>query len=318
MDSLNKFSIVAPEKYSAWPLLGRAKDRLICIYTVADRHSVSETKLYMKTSTDGTLWSDRKEVFTEKTGIKGVTGIGNDSKGNALIWYRDGAPAVLQTWYELYKTDGNDLTLVSIPDIDVRGGHIGNIFQAEGNVLFAFYNTYGGSVRSFGILKSLDDGKNWEQIQIESLVNKSECPVEIDGFYAGNGKIFALGRKDSADGTIAMFQIESSDFGASWSKKYSNVTDSCQSSPALIFEPKEEKIFLYYFERSTGKLKRRVAFLSDVWSKPLCWNEPDIAFEEISRGEDSGNVKVALVNNAHLAIYYAGTSTTTGIYGIMV
>ena len=312
-----KFNIVSPNKYSAWPLVGAQNGKIICIYTIADTHEATQANLYMKTSFDGRVWSEKQEVFKEKAGVKGVTGIGNDGAGNALIWYRDGAPGDHRTKYELYKTDGNTMKLVCVPDFDFQGSHIGNIFQAENNTLFSFYNTY-GLKRSFGILKSLDDGRSWEQIPIETSVDKPECPVEIDGFYAGDGKILALGRKDSPDGTIAMFQIESSDFGVSWSKKYSNVTDSCQSSPFLIFEPKEEKIYLYYFERMTGTLKRRVAFLSEVWSNPLGWCTPEIIVEESSRGEDTGNVKVVKMDNAHLAVYYAGTSTTTGIYGVIV
>ena len=312
-----KVNIVTPFKYSAWPMVGSQNGKIICIYTIANRHEATEASLYMKTSFDGRTWSDANEIFKEKTGVKGVTGMGNDSEGNALIWYRDGAPGGRETTYELYKIYGDTMTLVSKPDLDIRGAHIGNIFQAEGNVLFSFYNTY-GAVRSFGILKSVDDGMSWEEIPIEVSVEKPECPVEIDGFYAGDGKILALGRKDSADGTVAMFQIESSDFGASWSKKYTNVTDSYQSSPYVIFEPKEEKICLYYFERSTGKLKRRTALLSDAWSNPLGWCVPEIISEESWSGEDTGNVKVVKMDGAHLAVYYAGTNTTTGIYGVIV
>ena len=315
MNASNKFNLVAPDKYTAWPVLGRANDKLVCIYTVADKHSAAESKLFMKTSIDGISWSDGKEVFTDKTGIKGVTGVGNDSEGNLLIWYRDGAPAVLQTKFELYKTDGNTMTIVCKADFDVRGGHIGNIFAAEGNVLFSFYNTY-GLVRSFGILKSYDDGKSWEMTPIETMVDKPECPVEIDGFYAGDKKIFALGRKDAFDGTRAMFQLESCDLGQSWSKKYTNITDAIFNSPAFIFEQGEDKIFLYYFDRSTGKLKRRITTFSHIWGNPLGWSDFEILAEESSGGEDTGNVRVVKINDIHLAVYYAGNSTTTGIYGV--
>lgn len=312
---LQKTIVAPPYKYSAWPMLGKFNDKLVCIYTIANMHSATESSLVMKTSEDGISWSEGKEILPEKTKVKGITGTGNDSRGNMLIWYRDGYPGAPDTTHEVYRTDGEDITLISKPEFSFNGAHIGNIFTVADKYLFSFYNTYGPK-RSWGVLISSDDGITWEQREIETLVDKSECPVEIDGFYTQDGKIFALGRKDSGDGTVAMFQLRSIDLGKNWSKKYTNITDSLQTSPCIIYD--SDTINLYYFHRGTGTLKRRVTRLENIWDSPLSWTEPEILITEPFKGEDTGNVKAVALGDMHFATYYAGTPTTTAILGVTI
>ena len=313
-----KVNIATPDRYTAWPMLAVSKGKLVCVYTVADQHNSTESKLYMKSSSsNGFAWTAPKEVFTEKTGVKGITGTGNDSKGNMLLWYRDRNPNTWATKHELYRLDGTEMTQISTPDFLFPGGaHIGNIFSVENN-LFCFYNTY-GNTRSWGLLKSTDDGLNWEQIPIEENLPKAECPVEIEGVYFGNGKILLLGRKDANEGTVAMFQMQSSDYGKTWSKAYTNITDALGSSPSMILDSNANKISLYYFARTTGQLKSRVVTSSDVWNNPQNWSNSKILESESARGQDTGNVKTVSLNGLHIATYYAGSSTTTGIYGVII
>ena len=73
----SKITIVTPHKYSAWPLIGSVKGKLICTYTVADQHNATDTTVYLKTSdTNGQTWSEPTEIFTDKTGVKGATSVG--------------------------------------------------------------------------------------------------------------------------------------------------------------------------------------------------------------------------------------------------
>ena len=311
-----KVQIVTPDRYSAWPMMGKVGKKIVCLYTIADQHSATEAGLYMKTSsTSGLSWTAPKEIFTDKTGVKGITGTGNNSKGEMLIWYRNGSPGAWQTTHELYKTDGKTWTQVSVPDFALRGGHIGNIFSVEGD-LFCFYNTY-GNTRSWGLLKSTDDGLSWEQIPIEEDVIKAECPVEIEGIYK-DSKILALGRKDSSEGNIAMFQIQSTDLGKTWSKEYTNITDALGSSPCMIFNAETGKINLYFFARTTGQFKCRKESFDKVWNNPLSWNDSEIILKESATGQDTGNVRVVSLGGKDIAAYYAGNATTTGIYGVIL
>jgi len=308
-----KFNIVTPNKYSAWPLIGSVNGKLVCLYTVADQHVPTETSLYMKTSsTGGVTWTEPIAILTEKTYTrKGYTGVGNDSEGNLLIWYRD------REIHELYKTDGETLTRVYVSDFDLPGAHIGNILTVPDHGLYAFYNTYGDE-RSWGVLKSVDDGLSWEKIPVEENIDKSECPAEIDGIYLGEGKILALGRKDSSGGTSAMFQMQSSDYGDTWTKEYTNITDAYSSSPSMRLSLQNGIISLYYLQRSSGQLKLRQSAYNDVWNAPLNWNPSEIIVSENATGIDTGNVKTIDINGMHFAIYYAGTSTETGVYGVFV
>ncbi len=320
LDQINrlKINVVSPNKYSAWPVLGVTNGKLVCFYTVANQHEATETQVYMKTSSTGGLsWTNGKEVFTDKMKVGGITGLGNDSEGNLLIWYRDGRAGEVGTGYELYRMVGNEITKVCTLPYALNGPHIGNIFSVSGEGLYAFYNTY-DTLRTYGVLKSTDDGATWEKIEIGKDLEKSECPVEIDGVYLGDGKILALGRKDSAEGTIAMFQIESSDYGATWTKEYSNVTDAYGSSPNMILDSETGEISLYYYERNSGKLKRREANGSHVWNAPQNWGDPEVILTESATGQDSGNVKVVESDGMHIAAYYAGNATTTGVYGVII
>ncbi len=309
-----KLNIVTPYKYSAWPLIGEVNGKLVCLYTVADQHVPTETSLYMKTSSTGGLtWTEPIAIFTDKTATrKGYTGVGNDSEGNLLIWYRGGS-------HELYKTDGETFTQIYVSDLNLSSGaHIGNILTVPGQGLYAFYNTYGDE-RSWGVLKSVDDGLSWEMIPVEENIDKSECPAEIDGIYLGDGKILALGRKDATGGTgNAMFQMQSSDYGETWTKEYTNITDAYASSPSMRLSSQNGIISLYYLQRSSGQLKLRQSAYNDVWDAPLNWNSPEIIVSENATGIDTGNVKTIEINGMHLAIYYAGTSTETGVYGVYI
>lgn len=313
-----KVNIATPDRYTAWPMLGVSGDKLVCVYTVADQHNSTEAKLYMKSSSsNGFAWTAPKEVFADKTGVKGITGTGNDSKGNMLLWYRDRNPNSWATTHELYRLDGTAMTQISTPDFYFPGGaHIGNIFSVE-DELFCFYNTY-GNTRSWGLLKSVDDGLTWEQIPIEENLPKPECPVEIEGVYLGDGTILLLGRKDADEGTVAMFQMQSTDYGKTWTREYTNITDALISSPSMILDSQSGDISLYYFARTTGNLKRREVNFKDVWNNPQNWSDFEILESESARGQDTGNVKTTSINGLHIATYYAGSSTNTGIYGVII
>lgn len=313
-----KVNMVTPYKYSAWPMLGTANGKIVCFYTLANQHEATETEMRMKiSSTNGLTWTDDKPVFTDKKRVGGVTGLGNDSEGNLLIWYRDGRASEVGTGYELYKMVGTEITKVCTLPYELNGPHIGNILTVPGEGLYAFYSTYDDK-RAYGVLKSTDDGQTWENIVIENNLDKSECPGEIDAVYLGDGKILAMGRKDSTEGTIALFQIESSDYGATWTKSYSNVTDAYSSSPNMILDDESGEISLYYYERNSGKLKRRVSDSADVWNAPQNWSEPEVIITESATGQDSGNVKVVEIDGLHFASYYAGNALTTGIYGVII
>ena len=86
----------------------------------------------------------------------------------------------------------------------------------------------------------------------------------------------------------------------------------------MITKPSSEEIYLYYFARTSGELKRRIAKFSDVWDNPENWPDSEMLAYESFRGWDTGNVKVVPFGDAHICTYYAGNSTTTGVFGVIV
>ena len=86
----------------------------------------------------------------------------------------------------------------------------------------------------------------------EKDIYKAACPAELECAFISDDKIIVLGRKDAADATVAMFQLESSDNGKTWAKKYTNIFDAYGSSPSVIFDRETGKICLYYFARAAS------------------------------------------------------------------
>ena len=115
-----------------------------------------------------------------------------------------------------------------------------------------------------------------------------------------------------------MFQIQSSDYGKTWTKEYTNITDAVGSSPSMILDEDTGKVTLYFFARSSGQLKRRIVNVADVWDNPLNWTSSEVLITEPYKGQDTGNVKVVEKDGLHYCAYYAGTSTTTGVYGVII
>ena len=97
-----------------------------------------------------------------------------------------------------------------------------------------------------------------------------------------------------------------------------NISDALGSSPSMILDSNSGQISLYFFARTSGQLKRREVNYKDVWSNPKNWSNSEILESESARGQDTGNVKTVAINGLHIATYYAGNSSTTGIYGVII
>lgn len=306
-----RLTLASPYKYSAWPLLAKTGNKLFCLYGLADQHvPTSQVKHVIKISDNGVVWSKSEIIDYD---FKGVTGIGNDDDDKILLWDRQTeAPC-----HTLYRTsDFKSFTKILTLPSEYGYMHISNVFKVDSLGLVCFWNTY-GDTRSWGILKSLDNGDSWTRIVIESAIEPSECPVEICGVDLGNGKILAIGRKDVGEGTNAMFQIQSSDYGDTWTKEYTNITDIDSSTADILFDSNNAKINLYYFQRGVGVLRMRENSYSDIWNNPTSWNESTIIAHGSTSYLDSGQVKSIKFNESNISVFYAGSEHLTGIYEII-
>lgn len=315
------FTITRPIKYNAWPFIGHTNGKLVCVYAKGNTHAdVYTGAIYAKTSYNGVVWSTEKMVINTPNIRNTITGKGIDSNGNMLVWGRKGSPSSSpSTTFHLYKTsDGNEFHHVSSPVFSTYPGHIGDIINVPNVGLMAFFNTYRLDTWAYGVVKSTDNGMTWTQTVIESGLTKSECPTEISGVYVGDGKIFAIGRKeDVGDFDYAMFQIQSNDGGQTWTKQRTNITDCVLSTPSLIYDESIGELTLYYYQRVVGALRMRKNKLSDVWSNPTSWGDSIIIANGSTETNNAGNVNAVAFNDIHMVTFYSGNSDNTGIYGVI-
>ena len=322
-----KITVTSPYRYSSWPFVAVCDDRLICLYSVGAAHQDYETaKVYAKTSLDGVLWSTEKLVC-EVSGLSiNAMGKGNIGNGNVIFWNRVGT-ASSPVRFELWETDGTIFRKCSTYINNSEGvtiGHIGDIISVETVGLVAFFNTYGYDSRSWGMLTSSDDGLTWTATVVESNITPHLCPTEISPAYLGNGKIIAMGRldvKSTEEGAVNnMYQMESSDYGATWTKSSTNIDDVNSSTPSIVYDSVSDKLNLYYVKRGAPNASLRIRETTPVtvFGHPDSW--PTIykyLYFYSEHGYDGGNVNAVRFGSIDCAAFYGGGSDATGIYGYL-
>ena len=314
-------TVVNPNAYQSWPFIFGINNKLVCVFSKGLQHDQADlTRVILKTESldGGNTWSTPVEIINRVNKDDIVKGKGYDSNGNALIW------TFSEERHYLYKTtDGDTFTLISSPIFAHIPIQITDIFSVPTVGLMAFYMCgdydVGLSNKSWGIVTSSDNGVTWTQTEIESGCSIDQWPTEIAGVYTSNGKIFAIGRNESTDGTTiqAMFQITSSNYGSTWSKVKTNITDIRVSTPTLIYDSNIDTVYLYYYHRVLGILKTRKAVVNTIWSKPKEWEASTALALGSTSGPDAGNVNSVLYGDKHALVYFSGDSTDTGIYTLL-
>lgn len=317
---LQKFEIQQADKYNAWPFISDVGDKLVVVYSKGLNHEDNVTPdIYRKISLDGGYsWSPEKRIVNSVGVRDTITGKGKDSNGNMLLWVRKGPPGNTAT-HHLYRTnDGETFTSISSPSFTETPTHIGDIFNVPSVGLMAFYNS--AATHSWGVIKSVDNGITWTQQPIESSLPREECPTEISGAYIDDGKIIAIGRKEYkvAGKPYAQYQIQSSDYGETWSKIHTNIADIAMSTPSLVHDTASGLLNLYYFHRGAGKLRHRKVAASDIWDNPLSWPNSKVIAMGTTNTQDTGNVNAAAFGDKHIAVYYSGDETNTSIYAAII
>lgn len=318
-----KETISEPYKYTAWPFVAPLGNRVYCLYSRGTGHTDNVTpSIYMKSSLDGVSWTMEKQIINTDGIRDTITGIGNDADGNIVFWDRVGAPDGVSEVFKFYKTtDGKTFTLVSTPTFDVNPSHIGDIIYAEGYGLISFWNKTGsGSTRSYGMLISDDGGSTWTQLTFGSAMDSTTCPSEISPVYLGSGKIIAMGRRDGyvqiSDNKMYQIQVSYSNSEWSYTLSNTNISDISLSTPSLLYDPSDNSLALYYYDRSTGNLRVRKALVSTVDGNPTEWPDSSVVITD-GTGQDSGNVNATSFNEYQIVAYYSGDSTNTGVYSVI-
>lgn len=307
--------VAEPTAYKSWPFVGVAGGKLLCLYSVGTSHTDAHSSIYVKYSDNGAIWSADRGIISTDSQRENVTGKGYDEDGELIFWVRRGAPGDSDTTFELWKaTDYKTFEQVSTPTFATANGHIGDIVNVPGHGLFAFWNTYGNE-RSWGYAKSTDNGETWTETTIETGQTTTSCPVEMSAVYLGNGKILVMGRQDW-DGNYGMFQIQSDDYGETFTKHSTNINYS-GSTPSVLYDSESDTISMYCYLRYTGELSLFTTLSETVWNNPTSWTSGTV-IATAATGGNAGNVNACQFGDIQIASFYSGDSTNTGIYATIV
>jgi hypothetical protein len=305
--------------YNSWPMIQAIGERLVCVYSRGSAHSIGEDAraVYARTSTDnGKTWTAETVVANTPGSGEVAVGKGLDATGAMLLWVR----RIGAEWsHDLYRTtDGVTFARVATPKLAVTPVQVTDIFAVPKVGLMAlwFAGRYDdGPNNSWGTLTSRDNGATWTQTPIESGLTKPQWPTEPAAVYLGNGRILAVARTELGDAstTRSQFQMESTDYGATWTRKQTNIGDVTASTPSLILDADTGLLSNYYYQRGRGILRRRVVDPDSVFGHPLCWP----ASEGVATGSqitfDAGNVNATAIRGTHYLAFYSGAAPDTSV-----
>lgn len=306
--------------YNSWPMMQTIGEKLVCTYSRGAAHTINEDSrvVYARTSSDGGKAWTSETIVANTPGYGEVTvGKGLDSNGAMLLWVRR---ASAQRIHDLYRTtDGVTFELIATPKLAVSPMQITDVFTVPNVGLMAlwFAGNYSDAPQSsWGTVTSSDNGATWKQTTIESELTKSQWPTEPAAVYLGGGRILAIARTEIGGATTArsQFQLESTDYGATWSRSKTNIGDVHASTPSLVMDDETGLLSLYYYQRGKGGvLRRRVVDPNSVIGKPLNWP----ASEAVAIGSevtfDAGNVNATVIGDTHYLSFYSGKAPDTAV-----
>lgn len=305
--------------YNSWPMIQAIGEKLVCVYSRGTAHTIGEDAraVYARTSRDGgKTWTAETVVANTPRYGEVAVGKGLDSTGAMLLWVRRIGP----DWsHDLYRTtDGVTFTRKATPKLAVTPMQITDVFAVPKVGLMAlwFAGRYDDSPsHSWGTLTSGDNGASWIQRTIESELTKPQWPTEPSAVYLGNGRILAVARTEMG-GTSSMqsqFQLVSTDFGATWTRKQTNIGDVAASTPSLILDPKTGVLSNYYYQRGKGILRRRVVEPDSVFRDPLHWPPSEEVAAASRITFDAGNASATAIGDMHYIAFYSGKAPDTAV-----
>ena len=307
--------------YNSWPMIQALGGKLVCAYSRGSAHSIGEgcRGVFAKVSCDGgKTWSTETCVANDPEIGEVTIGKGLDGNGAMLLWVRNWGKI---RRHDLYRTtDGVSFERIASPTLDPMPIQITDVFSVPGVGLMSFWfagDYRKGSGNSWGTLTSADNGRTWTQRTVESGLAKMEWPTEQSAAYLGNGRILAVARTER--GGRCQFQLTSTDYGKTWTRRNTNITDVLESTPSLIFSPETGLVANYYYQRGARKLKRRFVRADDVFPNPESWPPPEILAEGAeARDYDAGNVNATVAEAVHHLAFYTGSTSNTEVKVVSV
>lgn len=300
--------------YNSWPMTQAIGDKLVCTYSRGARHTISEDAraVFARTSTDGgKTWTPETVVANTPDYGEVTVGKGLDSTGAMLLWVRRVGK---ERHHDLYRTtDGENFTLLATPKLAVQPMQITDVFAVPDVGLMALWfagNYSDKPVHSWGMMTSRDEGATWEQTTIESGLLKADWPTEPAAVYLGDGRIFGIARTETGP---TQFQITSTDNGATWTRKRTNIGDIHASTPTLILDSETGLLSNYYYQRGQGKVRRRVVDPETVFDHPDRWPASEVVTTGSRSTWDSGNTNATVNGDMHYVSFYSGKVPDTSV-----
>ncbi len=306
--------------YNSWPMMQAIGGKMVCVYSRGSGHTIAEDAraVYARTSLDhGKTWTG-ETVVANSPGYGDVpVGKGLDSNGAMLLWVR----RVGKEWlHDLYRTtDGVKFDLVATPKLAVTPVQITDVFAVPkvGLMTLWFAGNYGEDMsHSWGTLTSSDNGATWTQTPIETGLSKAQWPTEPSAVYLGDGRILVIARTEQG-GTSSersQYQMVSSDYGATWTRAQTNISDVFLSTPSLILDAETGLLSNYYYQRGKGGvLRRRVVDPDRVFGNPLHWPGSEVVAKGSEASIDAGNVNATVIGGTHYLSFYSGKAPDTAV-----
>lgn len=307
--------------YNSWPMCQSLNDLIVCVYSRGRAHNIYEPfrAVYARVSADGgSSWQEENLVCnTPECGDVSI-GKGLDEAGNMLLWVRRGGKDGFH--HALYRSnDGKKFECISQVDLPCNVIQITDILHIPGVGLMALYfggSYQQGSLNFWGKLVSCDGGVSWQNTLIESNVPIAQWPTEPSAVYLGEGRILVIARNELKENSTnrRQFQLTSSDYGATWHKALTNITDVNISTPALIYDAESGTVSCCYFHRGKGVLNCRRAQVKDIWNTPLNWPEPETVAIGSCEVCEAGNVNATVCAGKHILSYYSGAMPNPAVY----
>lgn len=311
--TLEVSDVSAGDSYESWPIILKASNGdLVTLYGDGSQHTpTTSRKVLAQVSDDqGVTWGPTITV-TDTANDEAVFGGGVDSSGNLLAWIRSRTGAGAYNGHRLVRSTNDGATWADLvnPSWSPMPILLWDVIAVPTVGLMSMWHsgTVGSSNWAWGTATSDDDGATWTQTTIASGLTQSTCPVEIEIVYVGDGKILGVARVE--DTGVNLFQIQSDDYGATWSTADTNIAEE-QTPVAMVLHDDLNTLDLYYYDRDDGKVEYLRTTIETVWDAPTAWPATEVLTTEAGTGSDAGYVDAIRTGSVNVVVYYTGSTNT--------
>ena len=309
--------------YQSWPVIARTPDNtLVVAYAsgaaVHPAEDDARGVYVIRSLDDGISWTTPVLVVNSPTADESTYGIGVTAAGLVLLWVRVVSAGAYSN--VLYASSTNGLTwgVHATPTFATEPVLVNNIVSCDG-ILYAPYHSgpeSGELQRSWGHLRSTDDGATWTQLELGTAIDDSTWPVEPRYHVAEDDtRILAIARNLIAGQPL--WQYTSSDGGNTWTTATAtNITDQ-NNTPTALVGP-DDDLMAIYFDRTNGLMRARATTFDDAYANPSNWPPSTVVAYGTTWFGDNGYPHAVPLPDGALCVWYSGMYNYPGIMAFTV